>query len=107
MVATTKNCSAKTAVRIFKHTWNGLIKESERGQKRVHPTQKPVALAAWCLENYGKPGDLVFDPFSGSGTTLCACEQLGRCGRAIEIDPGYCAVTLDRLVQMNLKPRLL
>jgi DNA modification methylase len=44
-----------------------------------------------------KIGGIVLDPFSGSGTTLVACENLGRRGRAIEISPGYVAVTLQRM----------
>ena len=53
-----------TVVRVFKHMWNGMLKASEREQKRVHPTQKPVALAEWCFENYGNPAT-VLDLFLG------------------------------------------
>jgi len=42
-------CSDKSAVRIFKHMWNGMLKDSEHGQRRVHPSQKPIALASWCF----------------------------------------------------------
>jgi DNA modification methylase len=45
-----------------------------------------------------------YDPFSGSGSTLVACEQLGRVGYGCEIDAGYVAVTLERLAGMGLKP---
>jgi 16S rRNA G966 N2-methylase RsmD len=82
-------------VRVFRHMWHGMVKASEHGQKRVHPTQKPVALAIWCFENYGNP-KTVIDFFSGSGTTIIACEQLGRKCRAIEISPAYVAVALQR-----------
>jgi DNA modification methylase len=64
----------KTAVRIFKHMWNGMVKASEHGQKRVHPTQKPVKLAEWCFDQYGEDCSTVLDLFSGSGSTLIACE---------------------------------
>jgi len=50
--------------------------------------------------------DQVLDPFVGSGTTLVGCEQLGRKGRGIEISPAYVAVSLERLNQMGLKPKL-
>ena len=59
-----------------------------------HPTQKPIKLFIEILE--GLPSGSVFDPFLGSGTTLMACENLGRKCRAIEIDPGYVAVALER-----------
>jgi hypothetical protein len=86
----------KTAVRLFRHQWSGLIKASERGEKRVHPTQKPVALAAWCIEQYGKSGDVVLDLFGGSGSTLIACEQSDRLCRTMEMSEAYCDVIVTR-----------
>jgi len=86
----------KTAVRIFKHQWNGLIKESERGEKRVHPTQKPVALANWCFDKYGSVGDKVLDLFGGSGSTLIACEKTNRACYIMEFEPHYCDVIVKR-----------
>ena len=62
---------------------------------RTHPTQKHPRLIRWCIEKCGN-ASIVFDPFLGSGTTLMACENLGRKCRAIEIDPGYVAVALER-----------
>lgn len=85
-----------TAVRIFKHTWNGMIKDSEHGQKRVHPTQKPVALSEWCLENYGQKIKTVLDLFGGSGSSLIACEKMGKAAFIMEIDPYYCDVIIKR-----------
>ena len=84
-----------SAVRIFKHMWNGMVKASERGQKRVHPTQKPVALAEWCFENYGDP-KTVLDLFLGSGSTLIACEQTRRDCYGMELSPAYCDVICRR-----------
>lgn len=90
-------CSDKSAVRIFKHMWNGLMKDSERGVRRVHPTQKPVALAAWALEKYGADKDLILDPFLGSGMSLIAAEQLGqRRVFGFELADDYIAVILQR-----------
>lgn len=86
----------KTAVRIFKHTWNGLIKESEHGQKRVHPTQKPIALAEWCFEKYGEKCSNVLDLFAGSGSTLIACETKGKTGYMMELAPAYIDVIIKR-----------
>jgi DNA modification methylase len=63
---------------------------------RDHPTAKPVGLVAHCLRNSTRPADLVYEPFAGSGTTLIAAEQLGRRCDAIEIDPRYAQVTIER-----------
>ena len=86
----------KTAVRIFKHMWNGMVKASEHGQKRVHPTQKPVKLAEWCFEQYGAECKTVLDLFCGSGSTLVACESFGKTGYMMELSPHYCDVIVKR-----------
>ena len=83
-------------LRIFKHTWSGLYKESEHGQARVHPTQKPVALAQWCFNEFGKEGENVLDLFGGSGSTLIACEQSNRQCYMMELDTGYMDVIINR-----------
>lgn len=62
----------------------------------LHPTMKPVALFAKAVENSTKSGETVLDPFLGSGTTLIACEQLGRTCYGMEISPQYCQVIIDR-----------
>jgi DNA modification methylase len=71
----------------------------EPGEKRVHPTQKPVALHSWVFENWGGPGDLVVDLFLGSGSTLIAAEQTGRKCYAMELSPAYCDVAVKRWEQ--------
>jgi DNA modification methylase len=71
-----------------------------------HPTEKPTELVMRMIANSSRPTEVVFDPFSGSGTTLAASEQLGRVGFGVEIDPGYIAVTLERLAAMGLEPEL-
>lgn len=62
----------------------------------LHPTQKPVPLVAHALGSSGKAGDLVADPFGGSGTTLVAAEQLGMRARLIEVSPTYCDAIVGR-----------
>jgi DNA modification methylase len=62
----------------------------------LHPTMKPVELYIKAMENSSRVGDIVAEPFCGSGTSILASEQLGRRCRAMEIDPGYVAVTLQR-----------
>lgn len=61
-----------------------------------HPTMKPPPLVERSLVNSSLPGDIVLDPFVGSGTTLIVCEQLNRICRAVELDPIYAAVTIER-----------
>ena len=62
----------------------------------MHPTMKPVALIEKLVKNSSVENGIVYEPFSGSGTTLIACENLGRKCRAIEISPAYVAVALER-----------
>ena len=65
-------------------------------RSELHPTMKPVALVEAQLRNSSRRGDLVLDPFAGSGSTLIACEQLGRRCVAVELDPAYCDVIRRR-----------
>ncbi len=81
--------------RIYKQIWSGMIKEGESG-KRIHPTQKPIALGAFCFNNIAPEAKTVLDPFGGSGSTLIACEQLNRTCYMMEIDPVYCDVIIKR-----------
>ena len=97
----------KTAVRIFKHTWNGMIKASEHGQKRVHPTQKPVKLAEWCFDEYGEKCETVLDLFCGSGSTLIACEAKKKTGYMMELSPHYCDVIIKRWQDFTGKDAIL
>jgi 16S rRNA G966 N2-methylase RsmD len=88
--------NAKIQSRLFKHQWKGMIKASERGEKRVHPTQKPVTLAEWAFEKLGNTKDKVLDLFGGSGSTLIACEKSNRVCYMMEISPIYCDVIVTR-----------
>jgi DNA modification methylase len=72
----------------------------------LHPTAKPIELIARMVANSSRTGDLVYDPFCGSGSTIVAAHQLGRIGYGCEIDAGYVAVTLERLELLGLKPAL-
>ena len=62
----------------------------------LHPTMKPVELVERAIRNSSRPGDVVLDPFGGSGTTLIAAEKSGRQARLIELDPKYCDVIVRR-----------
>ncbi len=90
------------SARLFHHTWNGMIKASEQGIKRIHPTQKPIKLFEWCLE-VCKAGNIVLDLFAGSGTIIPACENTNRTAFAVEKDINFASAILDRLQKMNYK----
>lgn len=70
--------SFQTAVRKFKYRWNGMWQENmKHKEKRVHPNQKPVALYAWLLNNYAKPGYKIGSPHMGSQSDRIAAYKLG------------------------------
>jgi DNA modification methylase len=72
-----------------------------------HPTQKPVVLMRKPILNHTLAGESVYEPFSGSGTTLIAAETTGRCCFALEIDPPYVDVAVDRWQQLTGKTAVL
>lgn len=73
------------------------ILEFDRPTKnKEHPTMKPVKLFDYQIQNNTKGGEVVLDLFGGSGTTIIACEQNGRCARVMELDPRYVDVIIDR-----------
>lgn len=75
--------------------WGGYISK-EKGEQRLHPTQKPITLVQEFFERWGKSNDLVADLFLGSGSTLIACEKTNRKCYGLEIDPHYCDVIVAR-----------
>lgn len=84
-----------------------LQKSEGEGDATVHPTQKPIEIFAKPIQNHCTQQDIVADPFIGAGTAIVAAEALGRACYGMEIDPGYTAVTLQRLSDMRLEARLL
>lgn len=88
------------------HYWCGRrdldsIHEFDRpSRSEDHPTMKPVALVAFHIECSSEQGWLVLDPFCGSGTTLVACQQTGRRGRGVELDPKYADVIRRRMTRL-------
>ena len=95
------------------HLWNSdrtqttVLEFDKPNRNEFHPTMKPLDLVTYCIGNSSNPGEIVLDCFNGSGTTLVASEMTQRCGRSIELDPKYVAVTLERLSLMGLEPRLI
>lgn len=84
--------------RLAQHLWNGMLKDSERGEPRVHPTQKPVEIMAWAMREASIPaGAVVLDAYMGSGTTGIACIRTGRKFIGIEIDPDYFQTAKERI----------
>jgi hypothetical protein len=83
-------------VRLLRHQWSGLIKASERGERRVHPAQKPVALAEWVVETIAPKAKSVIDLFMGSGSTLIAAEKRGITCFGAEMSAAYVDCTITR-----------
>jgi site-specific DNA-methyltransferase (adenine-specific) len=83
----------------YRHWW-GVNRASERGF-HVHPTQKPVALMRWIIDRWTEPGDLVLDPYMGSGPVAQACHELGRRYIGVELVEDYCKVAVSRLAQQT------
>ena len=92
-----------------KHYWCGSRKECDvwdiprPNTSPEHPTMKPIALCERAIKNSSKPGDLVLDLFVGSGSTLIACENTNRRCYAMDIEPKYCSVTLERWEKLTGK----
>jgi site-specific DNA-methyltransferase (adenine-specific) len=70
--------------------------EIGRENDKIHPTQKPIAIWEPSILNHTKPGEIVYEPFAGSGSNLIACEKNSRACYAMELEPAYVGVILDR-----------
>ena len=82
--------SFNIGLRKFSFRWSGMLQQNmKHKEKRIHPTQKPVALYKWLLKNYAKPGDKLFDSHSGSGSFRIAAWDLGFDLVSCEIDSDY------------------
>ena len=86
-------------VKTFRHARNGK-------DKRIHPTQKPVALYRWILQNYAKPGQTIIDTHSGSGSLACACHLEKFDFIAIEKDYDYWLASVKRYEELKSQGRL-
>jgi site-specific DNA-methyltransferase (adenine-specific)/modification methylase len=74
------------------------------GGKRVHPTQKPIQVMIEAIRWAAKDAQTILDPFMGSGTTLVACQRLGRNGIGIELDPDYFEIACKRVDEATRQP---
>ena len=84
-------CGATNEVTVWEY--------EQPSRNEFHPTQKPIELMERAIGNH--PYLIIYEPFNGSGTTLIACERLGRKCRAVEISPAYCAVAIQRWVDVT------
>ena len=99
--------SFKSAVRKFSYKWNGMLQENMKEKDiRIHPTQKPVALYRWLLQNYAKAGDKILDTHVGSASSIIACLEEGfeYCG--FELDEDYFNSAQKRIEQWKEQGRL-
>ena len=99
--------SFKTSVRKFKFKWQGMLQENMANKEvRIHPTQKPVDLYKWLLENYAHKGDKIFDSHVGSGSSRIACYDLGFDFIGCEIDKDYWEAQEKRFKDFLSQPKL-
>lgn len=92
----TKAEMANLLNKIFESEATTAIYDNKPTHSALHPTMKPVTLIGYQVANSSKRGESVLDLFGGSGTTMIACEQLGRKCFMMEYDPHYCDVIIDR-----------
>jgi DNA modification methylase len=83
-----------------------LLKFDRPTRSKEHPTMKPIPMLGYLVSNSTVRNDLVFDFFLGSGSTLLACEQLGRRCFGSELDPSYCDVIVKRWIRFRKEKNL-
>lgn len=99
--------SFKTAVRIFKFRWQGMLQgDMKHKERRIHPTQKPVALYAWIFSRYAKPGDRILDTHLGSGSSRIAALNAGLDFVGIELDKTYFDLEEKRFSEYSAQTRM-
>ena len=90
--------SFRTAVRKIKWKWQGMLQQDMKNKEtRIHPTQKPVKLYEWLLDNYANEGDKILDTHLGSGSIALACHNRGFHLTGFEIDKEYFDNAVERL----------
>ena len=100
--------SFTSAIRKYKFRWVGMLQErmGKYKEERFHPTQKPIELFSWILDNYSKEGDIIFDPFAGSGTTAISCINMNRKYILIEKEKEYFDI-INKRISRHLDGNLL
>lgn len=102
-------CSVDGVARLHRQLWRGhCMRGEENGQRKLHPTQKPVALMQWCMEQAKvAEGATVWDPYMGSGTTAIACIRTGRKFIGHEKDATHFETAVARVEKELAQMRLL
>ncbi len=88
------------AVKLYRWRWNGMLQEPKNKEWRFHPTQKPTGLVGLILRDWSDVGQMILDPFLGSGTTAVVAKKLNRKCIGIEIEERYCEIAANRCRQM-------
>lgn len=96
------------AARIFRMVWKGLCQGAgkDKGTRRTHPTQKPIDLMEWCIEQAGRPA-VVCDPYMGTGATGVAAMNLGLRFVGVEIHRKYFDIACERIENAQRQSKLL
>jgi site-specific DNA-methyltransferase (adenine-specific) len=88
-------------------TWHGMLQENMKDKEnRIHPTQKPIQLYRWLLQNYAKAGDTILDSHGGSMSSAIACDMEGFDLDIIELDEQYFKSAVDRFNTYKLQLKL-
>ena len=87
--------------KLFEIPWTGCINK-EKGETRLHPTQKPIQLILEFINEWGNKKNLILDYFLGSGSTLIACEKTNRQCFGMELDEHYCSVIIQRYIDFEI-----
>ena len=99
--------SGSKSVNVCEIVWNGMIQHDMKNKEvRIHPTQKPVKLYEWLLDNYAKEGDKILDTHLGSGSIAIACHNRGFDLTACELDKEYYEDSMKRLAQHQQQIRM-
>lgn len=102
--------SINRLIRMFSYTWIGNVRGNDYqvqwNSSTLHPSEKPVALYRWCLENYAKPGDTILDTHLGSGSSRIAAYDLGFDFTGIELDTDYFNAQEERFANHIAQPKL-
>ena len=99
--------SFRGAITKFEFTWNGMIQgDMKNKEERIHPTQKPVKLYRWLLNNYAKEGDKILDTHGGSMSSAIACHQMGFDLTLCELDKDYYEAGVKRFREQTMQQSL-